>query len=139
MTGEGSESAGQSAIGGSGGESATAGAGGGPASAGGGAGDTCESVRQAAAQALEPTVLANQSCTTHADCGVARGLGGCYDGTFVLGGCYVPVSSSAVEAVAATARELCREADEQGCTSLHPCPAAGPALCLAGTCVLSSR
>lgn len=103
-------------------------------SAGSGGADVCESFRQAAASALEPMVRSNQGCEKDADCTRNSSLGGCYDGTFVLGGCWVPLAASSAEGVSMTARELCVPFEEAGCFGVHPCPPAPPLVCRSGAC-----
>jgi hypothetical protein len=114
--------------------SASAGRGGDEGAGVGGSLDECEALSQAAAKALEPVVSAHQSCESDADCATNSSLGGCYDGTFVLGGCWVPLAASGTETVSAAARDLCQAFEEAGCIGLHPCPAAPPLACQAGTC-----
>lgn len=134
-------SAAQAGLGAKGGESPISG-GGGVASDGAGGGttsggtstETCEALRQAAASALLPIVQASQSCREDSDCQPNSSLGDCYDGTFVLGGCWVSLSKASAEMVSARARDLCVPFSDAGCIGLHPCPAAPPSVCQSGTC-----
>jgi len=123
----------------SGGDAAANGGKSGEAGAGaGGSQDVCETSRQAAANALARLVLAHQSCEADADCAANSSLGGCYDGTFVVAGCWVPLSASSAETVSAAARELCRPFEDMGCIGLHPCPPVQDLACRSGTCVFVS-
>jgi hypothetical protein len=97
--------------------------------------DVCAALSQTAASALERLVRAHQSCDEDADCTKNSSLGGCYDGTFVLGGCWVPLASSSAETVSAAARDLCHAFEDAGCVGLHPCPSAPDLVCQTGACV----
>jgi hypothetical protein len=97
--------------------------------------DVCAALRQTAASALEPLVQAHQSCDEDADCAKNSSLGGCYDGTFVLGGCWVPLAAANAETVSAAARDLCHPFEDAGCVGIHPCPSAPDLACQTGACV----
>ena len=90
--------------------------------------DVCAEQQQAADEALQRLVGANNACDTDADCTSVENLGDCY--TY----CIVPVRRSNVRTVTESGRDLCRSYSQNGCSINFACPNSPGVSCISNRC-----